>query len=428
MQYGWQLLRCGWRSHHDEGDAESTALLAPAVLAVSRSTEHAHRSIKQADEQSVRATTPQLRIAMLGPALHSRGGITSVQQLILEAVPPDLAVEHIATVADGSKLAKLIRLGMATGALARALRRGVEVTHFHCGNALSLKRKALLAEFVLRSASRVIFHLHGTEYMDYWAQAPGRERKLALRLFERIHALVVLGDIWRDFFVSIGVDSSKIVILPNPVRLPDLVPERRVGERVQFIYLGGIEDRKGPFDLPRAVARLEPAWRARMHVTIAGKGAAEIRQHIANAGLQNAFTVHDWVDTEQRDRLLASADVFVLPSRHEGLPMAMLEAMAWGLAPICTPVGSVPQYIESGTNGLLVAPGDIDGLTCAMKRLAADPIERQRMGRVARTTVEPLSTDSYVRKLRVLYRAVVEHGRPDPHADGAEAPQDSLQG
>jgi len=98
--------------------------------------------------------------------------------------------------------------------------------------------------------------------------------------------------------------------------------------------------------------------------------------------------------------------VFVLPSYHEGLPMALLEAMAWGLAPVCTPVGSIAELVQHDANGLLSEPGDLNQLAVNLQRLALDPALRGRLGAAARRRVEPLAVDVYAQKLCALYEAV----------------------
>jgi len=116
--------------------------------------------------------------------------------------------------------------------------------------------------------------------------------------------------------------------------------------------------------------------------------------------------VRSWIDAAQRDALLASAEGFILPSYHEGLPMALLEAMAWGLAPVVTPVGSIPELVDSEVNGLLTQPGDLSGLAAAIERVTLDHGLRARLGAAARRRVEPLAVDVYAQKLCALYEAV----------------------
>ena len=129
---------------------------------------------------------------------------------------------------------------------------------------------------------------------------------------------------------------------------------------------------KGTFDLLDAIAKVpQPMLQDSVRFIVAGNGEVErVREIVERLGLNNCVTVFDWVEPEQRDSLLAESDVFVLPSYFEGMPMSLLEAMSWSMPVITTPVGGIPDFVVEGENGLLVQPGDIDGLSSAFAKLA----------------------------------------------------------
>jgi glycosyltransferase involved in cell wall biosynthesis len=137
----------------------------------------------------------------------------------------------------------------------------------------------------------------------------------------------------------------------------------------------------------------------------AGDGRVEeLRQLAAVAGPDVA--VHDWLDPEQRDDLLAASDVLVLPSHNEGVPMAILEAMAHGLPVIATPVGGIPDVVQDGREGLLVEVTDQVALTTALDRMVADPGLRTLLGKGARATAESLDMTHYGQRLLEFYRTI----------------------
>jgi len=104
---------------------------------------------------------------------------------------------------------------------------------------------------------------------------------------------------------------------------------------------------------------------------------------------------------------LAAADVFVLPSYAEGMPMAILEAMAAGMAIIATPVGSIGEAVTDGQEGFLVAPGDVEALAGRIAALDGDFELRRRMGQAARQTAERrFAIDLVARQVAELYAAV----------------------
>jgi glycosyltransferase involved in cell wall biosynthesis len=103
-----------------------------------------------------------------------------------------------------------------------------------------------------------------------------------------------------------------------------------------------------------------------------------------------------WVTGENKEALLSTASIFVLPSYYEGLPMSVLEAMAWGVPVITTPVGGIPEVVRHGEEGVIVQPGDIVGLTAALRQLLDDESLRQRLGANGRKRIQHIFSDEVV--------------------------------
>ncbi len=107
-------------------------------------------------------------------------------------------------------------------------------------------------------------------------------------------------------------------------------------------------------------------------------------------------------------RRLQEAALLVLPSYAEGLPVAVLEAMAAGLPVVTTPVGGVPDIFSDGVNGLLTPPGDVPALADALSRLLADADARQAMGHHNRQqALEQFAVPQYVQRLLDVYCQVI---------------------
>jgi glycosyltransferase involved in cell wall biosynthesis len=256
---------------------------------------------------------------------------------------------------EGGYWRKLLTFLRALVSVQTQLQRGVDVVHIHFASGASSRRKMMIARLAMRHRVPVILHGHGGGYRRYWGRISSVERRLAQQMLRRAQRIVVLGADWRDFYASIGAPRERIEILPNPVAVPKRLPDRPHGGRVRLVHLASIGRDKGSFDLLGALSHLPQRIKAQVHVVAAGTGAVdELRAAALRLGLQEILEVRNWIEPDERDRLLACSDVFVLPSYYEGLPMSLLEAMAWGLAPICTPIGSIPEYIEDGGNGLLV--------------------------------------------------------------------------
>lgn len=356
-------------------------------------------------------------VVMLGPALNVRGGVSGVERLLLSALPEEVHATHIATMVEGSRLTKTVTFVQSLAKLTVQLLRHPDVVHIHFASGASNIRKIILARLALALGASVIMHAHGGGYQKHWQRMPELGRKITLDTLLRVNRVVVLGEGWRSFFESIGVPRHRIVVLPNPVLLPESVPERPDDGKVRFVYFGLISHRKGVFDLVEAVAKLSPQCRARVQFVLAGNGEVpQLREQAAKLGVQDVVEIREWVDPAERDKLLAAANAFVLPSHTEGLPMSLLEAMAWGLPPICTPVGSIPEYVVHGANGLLVTPAAVPELAAAIEKLVSQDAERAYMGRIARATVEPLCVQQYSNRMCAVYRSVANGNMRRPAA------------
>jgi len=118
-------------------------------------------------------------------------------------------------------------------------------------------------------------------------------------------------------------------------------------------------------------------------------------------------SVPGWLDREATVALLSESSVFCLPSSDEGVPMALLEAMAHGLACVATPVGGIPEVIVDGQNGVLTPVRNADALAENLKSVLHDPARRITLGNRARETIESrYAVGAVVEELERLYRSV----------------------
>lgn len=348
---------------------------------------------------------------MLCPDLRVNGGISSVINLILQAAPPDVNINYLFTHIEGSLLLKIRVFSQAVGGLLwTLLSQKVDVVYIHMSQGGSAVRKSILVLIAALFQKPIVMHTHGSEFRQFYGNLPFIAQQLLSWIFRRCARFIVLSDSWRVFYTkTVGLSPTSVVVLSNPVKLPPHVPPRSASNKVTFLFLGRIGSRKGAFDLIRAYAAVPADLRDQAHLIVAGDGEVDAaRQLVDSLGLTNSISLPGWVGVEQRDHLLASADVFVLPSYNEGLPMSVLEAMGWGLPVITTPVGGIPELITPKQNGLLVTPGDLEQLATAMQFLIQDSSERQALGRRAREQVLPLDIRAYCVSLVDVYYAALK--------------------
>jgi glycosyltransferase involved in cell wall biosynthesis len=225
-------------------------------------------------------------------------------------------------------------------------------------------------------------------------------------MFRRARRVIVLGERDRETVEGgLGVAAARVVVLHNAVPDPGPPPERRGrAGPARLLFLGHLDDRKGVPELLEALSR--PALRCRdWRLVLAGGGElARFRQLIAAGGLAERCEVVGWVTHEQVYERCRDADIFVLPSHAEGQAMALLEAMAHGLAIVTTPVGAHLEAVEADTEALLVQPGNIDALTNALCTLIDQPERRSALGAAARHKYCcRFNANEYAIKLRQIY-------------------------
>ncbi len=352
-----------------------------------------------------------IKVLMLGEALDRPGGLVAVENATLALGSNSLRFEHIATLPKAGLAGG--KLGAALAAYGRTFWRllvgRVNLVHIHVSQGASVYRKMGLAWIAFLFGKPVLLHTHGGDVATRFPTLPALIRWLIACTYRRAAGVIALGEGWRRFYIEeMGVEPARVVIILNPVRIPSPVPVRKNTQGpVRLLYLGMLSAPKGAFDLIQAVARLAPDQRAGLHVTMAGHGEVfRAREEVRALGLGAAVDVRGWIEPEERDALLARMQALVMPSHFEGMPMALLEAMSFGLAVIATPVGAIPDVVTDGENGLFVPVGDIEALAAAMRRLAGEPPLLQAMGANARQSVLPFSAEGYGAHLTRLYREV----------------------
>ena len=292
--------------------------------------------------------------------------------------------------------------------LLAAMMRRIDVLHLNVAERGSVWRKGLLVWLAWLFRIPVVLHCHGAEFVEWCKGLSPPLRFLLTATLARTSRIIVLGRYWRDFVGGeLGVPPERIEVLHNAVPAP-AAGRPRVGDATtRILFLGRLGERKGVPELLQALADPRLAtlpWRA----VLAGDGAVErFCEQVRGLGLADRIELTGWIDEAEAQRQLAAADLLVLPSHNEGLPMAVLEAMAHGLAIVTTPVGAIPDAIRDGETGLLVPARDPQRLADALHRLIADPALRKRLGEGAHARfAAEFSIDAYTVRLRAIYGAV----------------------
>jgi glycosyltransferase involved in cell wall biosynthesis len=356
------------------------------------------------------------RVLIFSPGgIELPGGVTRMVRYLTEAWArqadaPDF--EIVDSRGAGHALWSPFYLARAAALLVwRRLRGQVSLVHVNYGAQLAAVRKSILILLASLLRIPILLHLHASSLDEFYRALP-RPLQAALRAsFTRADRVVVLGNSWRRFVVEVlGVAPERVVILPNAVPAPAGPRASRSGP-CRIVFLGELGLRKGLPELLAALAdaRLAAlAWRA----VVAGNGdVAGWRRRATALGIGERVTFPGCIDVAATERLLDDADILALPSRAEGLPMSVLEAMAHGLAIVTTPVGAIGEAVRDGESALFVSPGDADALAAALQRLLEDASLRDRLGQAAQAKfADCFEIGGYARRLAGLYRSMLAKG------------------
>jgi glycosyltransferase involved in cell wall biosynthesis len=256
----------------------------------------------------------------------------------------------------------------------------VGLAHIHMASHGSILRKGVLLLLCDVFGVPAIVHIHGGN-LDQFCARGGIGLSFLRFAFRRVTQVVALGEYWRQLVVTwLGVDPSRVCILPNAIAAPPEPPPRTPASDCELIFLGYVTPKKGMDDLLAALGSVDLAAR-KWRLTIVGAGEIDrYRSMASELGIGDRISFLGWVSETEVPALLSRADILVLPSHFECLPMSIIEAMAHGLPVVATAVGAVPEAVVDGDTGLLVPPEAPSELGRAIARLIDAPAERLRLG------------------------------------------------
>lgn len=259
--------------------------------------------------------------------------------------------------------------------------------------------------------------IHTEHAHEYLLRRPDYRRILGF-LSRKVHRFVVVGEHQVDYYVErVGVDPDRVVVIRNGVDTARFRPlQARNGggprppdwpEGFVAVTAARLAPEKMQQTMVEALARatrLRPA--IALHLVLIGDGPERSALERQAAGLGVSDNVHFLGWREDLAQLLPHADVFVLASASEGLPLAVLEAMASGVPVLSTPVGDLPRVVQAGLTGDFFDVGDAEGLAGHLLRFADQPEELRQLGRNARDHVQRhFSEAAMVDRYLALYDA-----------------------
>ena len=311
------------------------------------------------------------RILVAATSRKTRGGITAVLRLYEQSTMWEhYHCKWIETHRDGSMWRK-------TWYAVRAMMQYMvllpfyDIVHIHFSLPPSAYRKYTFFKLAKMMGKKTVIHLHcGSQIDDIW-------RGVYQKMFEQCDCSIVLSEGLKAKIEEHTGTAAKIRVIYNPC--PVITNTAKYEKKNYVLFSGTLYEGKGDKDLIRAFSKVADAhkdWR----VVLAGNGEVKQARELSDQlGVSEQVQLLGWVGGEAKHRIFREAKVLCLPSYAEGFPMAVLDAWAYGLPVVTTPVGGIPDVAVDGGNMLLFNPGDINTLAEKLDLIMSDETLRDKL-------------------------------------------------
>lgn len=341
---------------------------------------------------------------------HPKGGVASVEHEYSKVFSP---FKFVRTCVSGGKAVKgLVAFeGLLKYIYKLLTDRKIKIIHVNAASDASFWRKRIFINIGKLFKKKIVYHNHGGGFRRFHSEHPRQvEHTIA-----KADCVIALSESWRAFF-SNELGCRRVEVINNPVSPPiavssptDSSANDLIVPPMRLLYLGAVTEKKGIYDLLEVLADNRAAYSGVIELLIGGNGEVDkLQRMIVDKHLKNIVKFQGWVDGEKKTRLLQQADVYILPSYYEGLPVSILEAMAYGKPVISTRVGGIPEIVKDNENGILAEPGDKGALKGAIDRMIESDEMRKSMGERGREMVKPYYIAEVAAALRTLYSSLLK--------------------
>ena len=350
-----------------------------------------------------------INILMIGSDLSVKGGISSVvKQFINHKWDEGIKIDYIPTYIESSKISQILYyIKSLIKIVNHILLKNVDIVHIHMSHTGSFYRKYIILKINKLFGKKVIIHLHGSEFKKFFDKTNNLTKYLIRDMMKTVDKMLVLGENWNNTIKEIE-KTTKTQILLNTVCIPNNITIQEK-EKVNILFLGALVTRKGIFELVDAVKNLNEKnlleeYDVKFIIGGTGKEERKIKDKIREYKLNDYVKLVGWIDKDRKEELLTTSHGFVLPSHNEGLPIAILEAISYGLPVISTKVGSIDEAVINNYNGFLIEPKVVEDLEDALIKIIKSYSLRSEQGENSRKlAIEKFNDDKYFEEITRLY-------------------------
>lgn len=290
--------------------------------------------------------------------------------------------------------------------------RDIEIVHIHSASNSSFWRKSYAIRIAKGMGKKVIFHCHGGGFKEFREETPQRVDKI----LHMADCVVCLSEEWKEYFESLG--CKNVTIVKNVICEPKLLHIKKDG-LIHFLFLGLICDNKGIFDVLNVISEHRDELAGKILLHIGGNGQTQrLLSKIKEYGLDELVVFEGWVNKEKKQHLLNLADVFLLPSYIEGVPISILEAESYHKPVITTNVGGIPSIVKDQVSGLFVRPGNANDIYSAIKKMSEDETLRCQYGEAGYEISKGYLPDTIKNELIKLYDKMLNNSCVNSYKGG----------
>ena len=312
-----------------------------------------------------------LRVLVVATSKYTHGGITAVlKQYENSSMWQRYHCVWIGTHRDGYLLRKVWYF---IWAMIRyiCLLPFYDIVHIHFSLAISAKRKYPFFRLAKLLGKGTIIHLHcGSQIDENWSP-------VYQKMFERCDFGIVLSEGLKATVEKFIGKNDKIRVVYNPC--PSIYSRVSFEKKNYILFSGTLSKGKGYQDLIYAFAKVydkHKGWK----VVLAGNGEVEHARALSSSlGISECVMLLGWVDGNMKHKVFSESQALCLPSYAEGFPMAVLDAWAYGLPVLATPVGGLIDVAKDFENMLVFEPGDVDTLSKKLDLLMSNTSLRQQL-------------------------------------------------
>lgn len=315
-----------------------------------------------------------MNILIVGPALSIKGGMSTVIRNLLDSrLKLKYRMLFLPSIEGRNIFKKFVS---EICGLINYLQKvkWADIVHIHMASRRSTFRKMKYIKIAHRSNKKIILHIHGGGFKDFYHKCNAKQKKNILAMFKMCNQIIVLTEEWKKYFEQL-VDPNRISVIYNGVKKNS---EKRQTFNHHFCFVGRLVKEKGIYELVEAFNIVRQKYPdAKLSIAGDGPELKKLKNIVTELSLNESVEFLGWLQEDALESLYRKNTFFVLPSYFEAFPMSVIEAMSYGCIVIASNVGGIPTIINGKTNGVLIKSEDTSDLAKNIMRILSD-IERQK--------------------------------------------------